>query len=140
MTDTEPEHSVVCVVDDDADIRDSLRFLLEDERYEVEEAENGASALTLLREFPRPRVMLLDRMMTRLDGAATLRQLADDPDLLRRTVIVFMTARGDPPDSELGELLHRYTVATITKPFNLDVLLAAVDHASQQLARDGAAT
>src|SRR6185312_2593830 len=37
----EPDRPVVCVVDDDQDIRESLRFLLEEAGYTVEEADNG---------------------------------------------------------------------------------------------------
>lgn len=130
----DPERPVVCVVDDDAGIRESLRFFFEDAEYEVEEAADGASALALLRATGRPRVMLLDRMMTRVDGVQTLRLLADEPALLRHTVILFMTARSDPPDPQAAELVQRLTFATVSKPFNLDALLATVERAATQLA------
>ncbi len=124
----------VCVVDDDAGIRESLRFLFEDSDYEVEEAENGEKALALLRADVRPRVMLLDRMMPCMDGVQTLRRLGAEPEeVLERTEILFMTARNDPPAPEITELIQRYATATVTKPFNLDALLAAVEDASTRL-------
>ncbi len=130
----------VCVVDDDAGIRESLRFLFEESDYEVEEAENGEKALALLRADVRPRVMLLDRMMPCMDGVQTLRRLGAEPrELLERTEILFMTARNDPPGQEIAELIQRYTAATVTKPFNLDTLLAAVEGASTRLMERSAA-
>ena len=131
---TESGRPIVCIVDDDWGIRESLRFLLEDAGYEVEEEADGAAALRLLRTQARPRVMLLDRMMSRLDGVQTLRALDDEPDLLERTDVLFMTARSEPPEPEIAELLQRTTMATVSKPFNLDALLSAVELASKRLA------
>jgi CheY-like chemotaxis protein len=125
----------ICVVDDDPDIRQCLRFLLEDEGYAVEEADNGEAALGLLQSDPRPRVLLLDRMMPRLDGIQTLRRLEGGPaEVRQRTVILFMTARHDPPEPESMGLIHRSTFATVIKPFDLDWVLATVARASEHLA------
>lgn len=124
----------VCIVDDDPGIRESLRFLFEDAGYAVEEAEDGASALALLRADERASVVLLDRMMARVDGVQTLRLLNAEPDLARRTAIIYMTARNDPPAPEMAELIRRSTFATVSKPFNLDALLEMVERASMQLA------
>lgn len=124
----------VCVVDDDEGIRETLRFLLEDAGYEVEEAPGGAAALRLLDDAALPRVMLLDRMMPRVDGVAVLRALADRPEVARRTAILFMTARSDPPDAEMARALAAFTIGTVAKPFDLDALLAAVERARKLLA------
>ncbi len=125
----------VCIADDDPDIRQCLRFLFEDANYDVEEAENGEAALALLQEDPRPRVLLLDCMMPHLDGVQTLRRLASEPaELRRRTIILFMSARADPPGMESAALIRRSTFATVSKPFDLDALLANVERANEQLA------
>lgn len=123
----------VCVVDDDEGIRETLRFLLEDAGYEVEEATGGAAALRLLDDAALPRVMLLDRMMPRVDGIAVLRVLVGQPELARRTAILFMTARSDPPDAETARMITASTAGTVAKPFDLDGLLAAVERASKLL-------
>ncbi|HET9110422.1 MAG TPA: response regulator [Ktedonobacterales bacterium] len=125
--------SPVCVVDDDPGIRDSLRFLLEDAGYVVELIADGSALIALLRADPRPRVVLLDRMMTRLDGIETLRQLQDDP-ARQQAVIIFMTARHDSLDPETRRLMERTTFTSVTKPFDLDTLLAAVELACERLA------
>lgn len=129
----------VCVVDDDDGVRESLRFFFEDAGYEVAEAQDGGAALALLRADARPWVVLLDRMMPRLDGVRTLRLLDDEPALARQLAIVFMSARSDLPVPEDVEVIQRATFATVPKPFNLDVLLATVDRASMHLAERVAA-
>jgi CheY-like chemotaxis protein len=123
----------VCIVDDDPGIRDSLRFLLEDAEYDVEEVADGGALIALLQADPRPRVVLLDRMMTRLDGIATLRLLEDAP-ALRQHLTIFMTAGQELLDVDAMRLVERMTFASVAKPFDLDMLLSAVRRASQRLA------
>lgn len=130
----EPDRPVVCVVDDDQDIRESLRFLFEEAGYVVEEADNGLELLALLRAQSRPRVVLLDRMMGLLDGIQTLRHFGEEPAATRRnTAIIFMSARSDRPDPASGDLIASWTFATVVKPFHLDDLLTTVTRASAQL-------
>lgn len=125
----------VCIVDDDRGIRESLRFLFEDAGYAVEEAEDGAQALALLQLDARPRVLLLDRMMPRLNGAQTLRRLGAAPAAVRRrTAVIFMSARSDRPTPEVAALIRQHAYATVAKPFDLDALLATVEGACQRLA------
>jgi CheY-like chemotaxis protein len=134
---TIPGLPAICVVDDDADIRDSLRFLFEEMGYVVEEAESGEVALALLRAVPRPRVLLLDRMMPGIDGLETLRLLFADSKMWLRTAVLFMSARADPPEGALAQLAAQAAVATISKPFNLDTLVHAVEEAQACLAERG---
>lgn len=56
------------VIDDDADIRESITDVLEMRGYRVQSAVNGRQALDLLREGTRPCVILLDLMMPVLNG------------------------------------------------------------------------
>jgi CheY-like chemotaxis protein len=123
----------VCIVEDDPDIRDALRLLFEEAETTIEEAADGEAALNLLRTQVAPRVLLLDRAMPRLDGVGVLRALAQEPDLQRRTAILFMTARHEPPDAQLSALLTTLGVETITKPFDVDVMFISVERAWQRL-------
>ena len=129
----QPTQPVVYVVDDDLGIRESLRFLFEDAGYVVEETEDGGSALAALHADARPRIVLLDRLMPQMSGLETLRAIVAQPAILERVVILFMTARNDPPQGELAELLQRHAITTISKPFDLDTLLAEVARASRRL-------
>jgi CheY-like chemotaxis protein len=123
----------VCLVEDDADIRDTLRFIFEETEAIIEEAADGEAALALLREQPAPRVMLLDRVMPRLDGVGVLRALAQTPDLRQRTTVLLMTACQEPPTAALAELLASLRAEVISKPFDVDDLLAQVDRAWQRM-------
>lgn len=123
----------ICIVEDDPDIRDALRLLFEEAETTIEEAADGEAALNLLRTQAVPRVLLLDRAMPRLDGVGVLRALAQEPDLQRRTAILFMTARHAPPDAQLSALLATLGVETIMKPFDVDVMFISVERAWQRL-------
>lgn len=123
----------VCIVEDDPDIRDTLRLLFEDAGAIIEEAADGEAALTLLREQAVPRVLLLDRLMPHLDGVGVLRALAEAPDLRQRTAVLLMTALWEPPDAALTELLNRPGDATIFKPFDVFAVFQHVERAWQQL-------
>ena len=58
----------ILVVEDDQDIRESLKELLEDEGYEVSAAEDGVRALLLLEQGQAPDLILLDLMMPVVNG------------------------------------------------------------------------
>jgi CheY-like chemotaxis protein len=62
---------LVLVVDDEADIRDTLRALLEKQGYQVTVAANGVEALELMLDQP-PTLVILDLDMPEMDGAETL--------------------------------------------------------------------
>ena len=123
----------VCIVEDDQDIQEALRLVFEELDGIIEEAADGEAALDLLRAQPQPRVLLLDRVMPRLDGVGVLRALAQAPDLQRRTAVILMTARHEPPDAHLAELLGALGVEIITKPFDVEDVLHSVERAWQRL-------
>lgn len=58
----------IMVVDDDSDIRESVRDLLESKGYDVLTAANGLEALAQLQKGARPALILLDLMMPVMDG------------------------------------------------------------------------
>ena len=66
-----PATGNVLVVDDEADIRDTLRALLEKQGYQVTVAANGVEALELMLDQP-PTLVILDLDMPEMDGAEAL--------------------------------------------------------------------
>ena len=86
--------SVVLVVDDDVDLRETLCDALELSGHRTVGARNGAEALTILRGDPSIEVIILDLMMPVMNGWELREQLLADPGLATLPVIV-MTAAAD---------------------------------------------
>jgi CheY-like chemotaxis protein len=111
----------VLVVDDDPDIRTSLRDVLEVEGYRVREAEDGSVALRVLREGTRPCVILLDLMMPVVNGWQLQETLAGDRALASIPVLLISGA-GQLPAHAASMGASGY----LTKPIDLEPLLEAV--------------
>jgi CheY-like chemotaxis protein len=111
----------ILVVDDDYDIRDTLREVLADSGYEVALAANGREALAWLRTNPLPRLVLLDWMMPVCDGATFRKEQLAAP-AIAAVPVVLLTA-----DARLDEKTRALDAeAYLTKPVELDALLALV--------------
>jgi chemosensory pili system protein ChpA (sensor histidine kinase/response regulator) len=106
----------ILVVDDDADLRETLQMLLEDTGFSVAASANGRAALEHLRGGARPRLILLDLMMPEMNGWQFLGHLRADAALAGIPVIV-MTAR-KAADLPREDVLY--------KPFGRDELLDAI--------------
>ena len=114
----------LCVVDDDADIREALSDVLTFAGYEVILAADGQSALERLRaQKDGCRLILLDLMMPRMNGWEFRRRQLADPALAGIPVML-LTGAGTAAKA-IDELR---VDATIEKPFELDTLLAKVAH------------
>jgi CheY-like chemotaxis protein len=79
---------VVCIIDDDKDIRDAIRFVLEMEGFEVCEAADGAEGLARMREDRRIGLVLLDLMMPKMSGWEFRKRQLEDPELASVPVCV----------------------------------------------------
>lgn len=122
----------VLIVEDDGDTRLSLRLVLEDAGYTVDETLDGATALERLRASPGGLVVLLDNLMPGLEGAEVLAALEDD-GLENRHAFVLVTASPQRVTGALAERLARLSVPVVAKPFALSDLLDAVDQAARRL-------
>lgn len=107
----------VIVVDDEPQIRRALGMALSGHGYEVEVAEDGESALTLLASRP-PDVMVLDLVMPGMDGFEVLRQTRTWSQL----PIIVLSARGQERDKVAA--LDLGADDYLTKPFGMAELLA----------------
>jgi len=124
----------VLVVDDDWAIRETLRYVLEDEGYIVEEAPDGVVALDLLRASLTPAVVLLDLMMPRLDGVGVLNVVARDRQLASVHAYVVITANRYRLDATANGVLADLSIPVVPKPFDMDTLLGTVATAARRLA------
>jgi DNA-binding response OmpR family regulator len=109
----------ILLVDDDALMRRSLAFHLEQAGYRVHTAASAEDALALVRRTP-PDLVLLDIGLPEMDGLDALRELKAEHDL----PVIFLTARRRELDEVLG--LELGADDYITKPFDLDVVLARI--------------
>lgn len=126
---------LTAIVDDDPEIRHTVRVVLEDEGYAVVEAADGVEALDILRTASTSFVVLLDLRMPRLDGMGVLQMVADDQRLLERHAYVVMTANAPPLPDDLSALLAQLSVPVLRKPFDIDVLVQLVQEAALRLGR-----
>jgi len=106
------------VVEDDADIRECVQMILEDEGYEVITASNGAEAEEELAHIKEPCVMLLDLMMPVMSGWELLDHLKRAGRLNDRIRVVVVSATpGRLPSGP---------VACMRKPVRADKLIETV--------------
>ncbi len=73
----------ILVIDDEADLRETLSIILNEEGYEVMSAGNGAEALDRLRSGASPSLILLDLMMPVMNGWQFRAAQRQDPQLAR---------------------------------------------------------
>src|SRR5215472_9259808 len=123
----------VLVIDDDSATRKLVRFILEDAEYVVLEAADAATALDLLHTSSVGLVVLFDYRMPRLDGAELMALAEREQLLAQRHSFVCITASPQSLPPALSDLLTRYDVPLVGKPFRIDELLAVIAHAEQRL-------
>jgi CheY-like chemotaxis protein len=121
------EGSPVLVVDDDPDIRDTLRDVIEAEGHPVVCAADGEEALRELARGLRPSLVVLDLMMPRLSGWDVLAAIRADRALADLPVAVISASgcRAAPPGATWF----------LQKPIDLDTLLAVVADPRTRLPR-----
>lgn len=115
--------SLVMIVEDDLDVRESIAEVLEDHAYVPLTAANGREAIDQLRgRNDRPCVILLDIMMPEMDGRQFRAVQRQDPELMKIPVVV-LTAHANIHETtqELG------AEACLKKPVQLQALLDLVD-------------
>jgi DNA-binding response OmpR family regulator len=109
----------ILLVDDDALMRRSLAFNLEQAGYRTSTAESAETALSQV-NLDRPDLVLLDISLPVMDGLDAMRQLKAKFDL----PVIFLTARRRELDEALG--LELGGDDYITKPFDFNVLVAHI--------------
>ena len=113
----------ILVVDDDPDILDAIRFLLEDEGYTVTTTEKGEYAENLHDgNGGLPDLIILDVLLSGKDGRTICRTLKSRPDT-QHIPIIMISAH---PDAEMAA----YDVGAdqfVAKPFDMFHLLELVE-------------
>jgi diguanylate cyclase (GGDEF)-like protein len=112
----------ILVVDDEADIRELLRILLETEQYEVIEASDGAEGLEKIQRNA-PSLVVLDFKMPKMTGAEVCKEVRRDL-LLQHIPIILLTAKSDLDYKVKG--INAGADDYMVKPFEPSELLARI--------------
>lgn len=106
----------VLVVDDEAHIRELLRFVLEEDGHQVEGAANGVVALNLNKEV-RADVIITDILMPGMDGLDLIHELRQEFPEAR--VIAVSGALNADQEEDLFQASRMGAVRVFSKPFDL---------------------
>jgi two-component system, OmpR family, response regulator CpxR len=109
----------VLLVEDDADIRDSLQDILEEEGFDVVPASNGKQAIDFLtmNEPAGAALVILDLLMPMVTGWEVLERMTTDPRLADIPVLVLSAAAAAKPERAQG---------FVRKPFSLEAFVSRV--------------
>ena len=110
------QRKTVLVVDDEPDIRDSLRDALEDEGYRVAVARNGKEALETLPTLQKPVAIILDIIMPVMSGTEFYAAIQADPRFAKTPVLISTSDASRAPNG----------VLIMKKPVDLERLLDTV--------------
>ncbi len=111
----------VLLIDDDEAIRMTLRFILEDHGYQVEEAGDGLEGLTLIESGHKPDLIILDLMMPRMDGwefSQRYHERVHEKDESPAPIVVISAFRDRP--------MPTTAVAVLPKPFTMSSILEII--------------
>jgi len=122
MVDMEQQAKKILVVDDDPDILDALRFMLEDSGYEVTTSEKGDYAENLHdTNGGLPDVIILDVLLSGKDGRLICQKLKGQ-DETRHIPIIMISAHPNARQSVTAVGADDF----VAKPFDMDELLVKI--------------
>ena len=118
-----PDGKKILIVDDEQDIVETLKFILEAHGYNCFCAYNGEDGLNKAKEI-MPDLIILDVMMPKINGYKISRLLKYD-NKYKNIPIIMVTARSQEQDKLIGEEtgVNEY----LTKPFELDQIVKKVE-------------
>ncbi|HEV2948706.1 MAG TPA: response regulator [Gemmataceae bacterium] len=115
------ENKTILVVDDDPELTDGLRMVLERQGYRVITARDGQQGKQQVYN-QRPDLMILDMMMPRMGGYPVLEHFKGKPDA---PPIIMITANEGSRHKAYAEYLG--VIDYIRKPFAMERLLESVE-------------
>lgn len=124
------DRACILVVEDDPNLLEGIRAILELDGYVTITAENGLQALEMLRAHnPQPDLIVSDIMMPAMDGIELLKAVRKEPRWLA-IPFIYLTAKGDKADMLRGKRLG--VDDYLVKPFEADDLLVAIESRLQR--------
>ncbi len=113
----------ILIVDDEPNILMTLEYTFKKKNFLVFIARDGEEALELLKT-EQPNIILLDIMMPKVDGYATLEAIKKDENL-KNCKVIFLSAKNKESDIKKG--LSLGADAFMTKPFSIKKLVEKVE-------------
>ena len=114
----------ILIVDDEPNIIMTLEYTFKKNNYDVFIARDGQEALDIL-QLEIPDIILLDIMMPKVDGFATLEKIKKN-QLLRHCKVIFLSAKNKAINIEKGLALGADLY--ITKPFSIKKVVEQVHY------------
>ncbi|HEX3054173.1 MAG TPA: response regulator, partial [Aggregatilineaceae bacterium] len=115
--------SRILVIDDDINLLQMVRLMLQRVGHTVETSNDGAEGITLAAKM-QPDLAIIDVMMPGLSGYDVVRKLREDP-VTQRVPIIILTARSQPMDKHMA--LEAGANAFLSKPVTAQELTDRVD-------------
>ncbi|MCS7045466.1 MAG: response regulator [Gemmataceae bacterium] len=115
------DQKVILIVDDDLELSDGIRAVLENLGHKVLQARDGQQGKQMVYNY-RPDLMILDMMMPRMGGYPVLEHFRGKPDA---PPIIMITANEGSRHKAYAEYLG--VIDYIRKPFAMERLLEAVE-------------
>lgn len=108
---------LVCIIDDDANIRDIYQRKFLQSGYDVISGANGEEGLQVIRK-QKPDIILLDIQMPIKDGLEVIKELQADVDLRRIPVIILSNVDDEVMYKKIGNLdaTRFYLVKSLVTP------------------------
>ncbi len=120
----------ILVVDDDPDLREALKIILEQSGYQVITAQNGIEGLTSLK-VDQPDLMILDLLMPKMDGFSVLKEIESPGWLGSKDIpVIILTAVREEASRRRYELetgIELSTAYYVEKPINPNTLVEKVN-------------
>jgi CheY-like chemotaxis protein len=112
----------ILIVEDHPTMREAMRLVLEGEGFDIDEASDGAEALSAVHEEP-PDLVLLDMSIPGVSGPDVLAAMKNDPATSEVRVIVVTATGEEGRAAAMASGADHY----FTKPFSPIALLQAVE-------------
>lgn len=114
----------VMIVDDEPDVSDSLRLILEHKNYEVVTVESGTECLKKLEDGFK-RIILMDIMMPEINGWETIKEILNR-GYMKNVAINIVTGMATKDHQQMG-ILEPYIYEYLTKPVDIKELIKSIE-------------
>ena len=118
---------LIMIIEDEADLRDTIKEMLEISGFIVLTAENGREGLRLINEIGRPCLILLDLMMPVMNGWEFLERLKNTDEHALSDIPVTVTSAA----ADVADVQRQYGCNVLKKPLSMERLVALANEHCQ---------